>query len=485
MPSPAAFARILFGVVATLHYGPIVQAQPTVPPPTQYRDAIRLLDYWLEAQTAFAQVPTVSAGVVIGQELVWSRGYGFVDESGKVPADSDTIYSVCSISKLFTSIAVMQLWEAGRFSLDDDISKLLPSARIERSDPDSGPISIRALLTHSSGMPRETLAASWPPTTYSAPSKAELLNDLPRQRTFMRSSDYYQYSNLGMVLLGEVVEAISTKPYSQFIQERIIVPLKLIDTRPGFPIEMVGNRLPKGYSSLKRDGTRDPLPPYQANGLMAAAGFTSTVNDLARFAAWQFRLNKSGGAEILRVATLREMQRVQWTDPDGKVAWGLGFAVTREGANTVVSHAGRCPGYETAIALALKDEVAVISLANAQNAGPYTRQMRQIILKGLRLPIAAAGEGAPDLEAYLGKYSAQPWQSERVIVPWGKDLAMLDLPEVDPAGKMVLMRHAGADTFKYVRDDGTLGSEVRFERDSERRVIGYSSWNYAYRKLGK
>ena len=107
MPSPAAFARILFGVVATLHYGPIVQAQPTVPPPTQYRDAIRLLDYWLEAQTAFDRVPAVSAGVVIGQELVWSRGYGFVDKNGKIPAGSDTIYSVCSISKLFTSIAIL------------------------------------------------------------------------------------------------------------------------------------------------------------------------------------------------------------------------------------------------------------------------------------------------------------------------------------------------------------------------------------------
>ena len=485
MPSPAAFARFLFGVVATLHYGPIVQAQPTVPPPTQYRDAIRLLDYWLEAQTAFDRVPAVSAGVVIGQELVWSRGYGFVDESRKIPAGSDTIYSVCSISKLFTSIAVMQLWEAGRFSLDDDIGKLLPSAKIERSDPDSGPISIRALLTHSSGLPRETLTASWPPTTYLAPSTAQLLNDLPRQSTFMRSSDHYQYSNLGMVLLGEVVATISAQPFSQVVQERILFPLKLVDTRPWLPIEMVGSRLPRGYSALKRDGTRDPLPPYHANGLAAVAGFPSTVNDLARFAAWQFRLNKNGGTEVLRVATLRDMQRVQWTDPDGKSTWGLGFAVSREGANTVASHSGRCPGYETAIALALKDEVAVISLANANGGGPYTRQMRQLVLKGLRLPAATAGEGVPDLEAYSGKYSAQPLLSERVIVPWGKDLALLTLPEADPAGNIELLRHSGADTFKRVRDDGTLGSEVRFERDSEKRVIGYLSWNYAYRKLDK
>lgn len=481
MSSPFAFVPSLFVVVAALNYAPIAQAQPIVPPTTQYKDAIRLLDYWLEAQTAFDRVPAVSAGVVIGQELVWGKGYGFVDERKTIAAGSDTIYSICSISKLFTSIAIMQLSEAGRLSLDDDISKLLPSARIERSDPDSGPISIRSLLTHSAGLPRETLAASWPPTTYSAPSTGQLLADLSRQATFIRSSDHYQYSNLGMVLLGEVIGSISAQPYSQFVQDRILSPLKLFDTRPRLPTEMLGTRMPAGFSALKRDGSRDALPPYQANGLTAAAGFTSTVNDLARFATWQFRLNKKGGTEVLRVATLREMQRVQWTDPDGKNSWGLGFAVGREGANNIASHTGRCPGYETAFALALKDEVAVISLANAQNGGPYTRQMRNLVLKGLRLP--ARAEGSPNLEDYAGRYNAQPWRSERVIVPWGKDLALLTLPDGDPAGNMSILRNTGVDNFKYVRDDGTLGSEVRFDRDSERRVTGYSDWNYAYKKL--
>lgn len=485
MHSIRTITQVLLVVGATLHSVLPAQAQTAAPPPTQYRDAIRLLDHWLEAQTAFDRVPAVSAGVVVGQELVWSKGYGFVDQRKTIPAGADTLYSVCSMSKLFTSIAVMQLWEAGKLSLDDDIGKVLPSASIRRSDPDSGAISVRALLTHSAGLPRETLAASWPPNTYSAPSTEQILSDLARQDTFMRASDRYQYSNLGMVLLGELVGAASAQPYSQFVQERILNPLKLVDTRPRLPVEMLGTRLPNGYSALKRDGSRDPLPAYQANGLTAAAGFTSTVSDLARFAAWQFRLNKNGGSELLKVATLRDMQRVQWTDPDGKVSWGLGFAVSREGANTVASHTGRCPGYETALALALKDEVAVISLSNAQNGGPYTRQMRQLVLKGLRLPVANASNGSPDLEAYSGRYSAQPWRSERVIVPWGKDLAILSLPDGDPAANMAVLRYNKDDVFRFVREDGTLGAEVRFERDSEKRITGYWDWNYFSQRLDK
>jgi hypothetical protein len=242
--------------------------------------------------------------------------------------------------------------------------------------------------------------------------------------------------------------------------------------------------MPVGYGAVKRDGTRDRLPLFEPKGLVAAAGYSSTVADLARFAAWQFRLNRNGGTEVLRVSTLREMQRVQWTEPDGKGTWGLGFSVAREGPNTIASHAGRCPGYESAIALALKDEVALISLANAQNGGPYTRTMRQIVLKGLRLPVTAGGAGLPDLESFAGRYSALPWRAERIIVPWGKDLALVSLPDADPATNMLLLRHVSGDLFREVREDGTLGIEFRFERDAEQRVTGYREWSYAYKKLG-
>ncbi len=103
---------------------------------------------------AYERVPGFSAGVVIGQDLVWSQAWGSLDHQRRVPAQADTLYSICSISKLFTSGAVMQQWEEGKFSLDDDIGKWLPGFAIQRSDADSGPISVRSLLMHASGLPR-------------------------------------------------------------------------------------------------------------------------------------------------------------------------------------------------------------------------------------------------------------------------------------------------------------------------------------------
>ena len=116
-------------------------------PKTQHTDAIRLLDYWLEAQAAFDRVPALSAGVVVGQDLVWSRGYGFVDDGRTLPANESTIYSICSISKLFTSVATMQLWESEKVSLDADISRVVPSLQIPQVVQDGGRITLRGLLS--------------------------------------------------------------------------------------------------------------------------------------------------------------------------------------------------------------------------------------------------------------------------------------------------------------------------------------------------
>lgn len=228
------------------------------------------------------------------------------------------------------------------------------------------------------------------------------------------------------------------------------------------------------------------MPNFDTQALTPAAGFTSNVPDLARFATWQFRLHNTGRQEVLRASTLREMQRVQWTNPDGKASWDLGFAVGREGANTLIDHTGVCPGHLAAISMTMNDEVAVIALANAndnQSLARYTRPKRQIMLKGLRLRQARSGPGSPDLAAYSGRYEGQPWASETVLAPWGEGLAHLSLPNTDPAADLDVLRHVGADRFRYVREDGSLAHEIVFERDSAGQVRGMRSGGQFLRKL--
>ena len=98
-----------------------------------YSEAFRLIDTWLAAQRAYDRLPGLSAGVVRDQQLIWSHGYGLADTERKVAAEPDTVYSICSISKLFTSVAILQLRDAGKLRLDDRLASEEQAAAAENA----------------------------------------------------------------------------------------------------------------------------------------------------------------------------------------------------------------------------------------------------------------------------------------------------------------------------------------------------------------
>ena len=93
--------------------------------------------------------------------LLWSRGFGYAHLEEKVAARADTMYSICSISKLFTGVAVMQQRDAGTLGLDDPVAQHLPWFRINDAEAGSPPVTVRGILTHSSGLPRESDFPYW------------------------------------------------------------------------------------------------------------------------------------------------------------------------------------------------------------------------------------------------------------------------------------------------------------------------------------
>ena len=142
---------ILIILVLSVH----AQAQDSV-----YKEPIAVIDTWIEAQMAYEKIPGVTVAIIKDQQLVWSKGYGYADVENKVPMKDGSLCSICSISKLFTSIAIMQLWEQGKLRLDDSVSMYLPQFKVKQ-EFESVPITIRGLLTHSAGLPRESMQPYW------------------------------------------------------------------------------------------------------------------------------------------------------------------------------------------------------------------------------------------------------------------------------------------------------------------------------------
>ena len=462
-------------------------------------EALALLEVWADAERAYRDIPAVSMALVDGDSVFWSRGFGLAHRESGAAAAPDTLYSICSISKLFTGIGVLQLRDEGRLSLDEPIGSYLPWFDVRQAHAESPPITLRGILTHSSGLPRESAHPYWTGPEFPFPTREAMIEELSEQETLYPAERYFQYSNLGITLAGEVVAALTGEPYPEYVRRAILDPLGLRDTTPFLPEQERGKRLATGYGRRRREGEREPLPFFQPDAIAPAAGFTSTALDLGRFAAWQLRLREQGGRDVLAASTLREMQRVHWMDPDWKTTWGLGFSVWRHGEVTMVGHGGSCPGYRTELAIVPADRFAVAFLSNAIDAETaiFTRAAYDLVAPALKTARAdwdraagaratAAGEqlegavparaaesaaakkGAAsfDTSLYTGVY-ASAW-GEAAIVAWEGGLAMVPLPTDAPLRRLEKMRHVEGHTFRRVRDDGELGETLTFELDNGR-----------------
>lgn len=422
------------------------------------KGAIAITDAWIEALQSYAQIPAISVGFVHDQQPIFSRGYGFANLKRKRAATVDTIYSICSISKLFTSIGVMQLRDQGKLNLHDPVAQHLAWFNIKQAHSSAGPTRIEGLLTHSSGLPRESDFPYWSTPEHPFPTRAEMLAKLAEQSTLYPADSLFQYSNLGLTLAGELVRQHSGDSFENYVRQHILQPLEMHDTRPEFPAALHGKQMAIGYSGLDRSLKRHPVKPFHTRAIAPAAGFTSTVNDLMTFASWNFRT--LGGEEnpVLAGNTLREMQRVHWVDPDWKVTWGLGFAVRKSKDGNQVGHGGACPGYITSLQMVPKHKTAAIALTNAGDgpADSITTAMLKTI--GAAVSKAARQKNKPtedtdqslDLTPYAGNYGGSVWGGETLIRVWGDQLAVTRVPR--DKLEVTKLKHVADHTFVRLTD---------------------------------
>jgi CubicO group peptidase (beta-lactamase class C family) len=431
------------------------------------QSALKLLDLWMDAQVAYEQIPGASIAVVQDQELIWAKGYGFANREEQIPVTPSTIFSICSISKLFTSIGVMQQRDAGKLRLNDPVQDHLPWFQIKEAHQEYGPATVEGLLTHSSGLPRESNHPYWSGPDFEFPTREEIIAEVSNQETLYPTFTNYQYSNLGLTLAGEILQATSGSSYHLYIRENILQPLGMSRTTSEIPAHLWGNEMAVGYGALNREGKREPMPMFQANGIAPAAGFASTVEDMASFASWQFRLLESHGDEILDSNTLREMHRVHFVDPGWETHRGLGFSVSRNADQTYVGHGGSCPGYRSNLALQTKDQVATVFMSNALGVSSslYTNRAHQIVgpaLKKAQDPDHEAKKAPTSLARYEGTYG-QSFGGEVAVLIWEGELAMVSFPTENPMNGLTKLRHLQGDTFRRIRSDKELGEEITFQ----------------------
>jgi D-alanyl-D-alanine carboxypeptidase len=354
---------------------------------------INLINIWLKARMAYSGQPAVSIAIVHDQELVYANGFGMGDiDTGQV-ATADSIYRIASHSKLFAAISVMQLRDEGKLNLDVPITDYLPWFSIQNEHAQAPPITIRHLMTHTAGLPREAGSGYW--VDFKFPSQQEIRGRVADLRKSYSASYRWKYSNLAWGLVGEIIEAVSGQWFNDYVQEHILDPLEMNSTSVTFPADHQ-ERLVTGYGRRMPDGSREVFPFVDALGLASATGMSSCVNDMAKFMAWQFRLRAGHDTEVLTANTLREMQRIHWVQPGWESGWGLGFGIIRQKERDLIGHSGGYPGYLTNTRISSNENIGVCVFTNSLSGGPLEITNRIFEWMAPAIQKAAAEQTLPE-----------------------------------------------------------------------------------------
>jgi serine beta-lactamase-like protein LACTB len=298
-------------------------------------------------------LPGVAALVVKDGQPVLRKGYGMANIELGVPVKPEHVFRIGSTTKLFTATAIMLLVDEGKLELDAPVARYLADC-----PPHWNKITIRHLLTHTSGIPnlsmdsgyyRTTARLEHTPEELVAPVRARPLDSEPGTK--------FVYNNTGYNVLGLVIEQLSGKGYYDFVEERIARPLGLKQTVAGHDKQLIPG-LVTGYQA-------GPKPAWLLahSNLYAAGGLVSTVDELAVF------MQALQAGKLVSRAGLKQMN-ASHVLPSGKATgYGLGAWVRKVGGKHLVGHGGYIINFYSQLEMDIDSGIVAVTLHNGDRFG--------------------------------------------------------------------------------------------------------------------
>ena len=303
------------------------------------------------------RLPSAAGAVVRDGDVLWSDAVGLADAEADEAATADHQYRIGSITKTFTAVAVMQLRDAGKLDLEDRLDAHLDV-------PALGDLTLRRMLSHSSGLQRELPGNVWE-TLQFPKSTEELVATLGEAEMVLAPGERWHYSNLAFILLGEVVAKLGGMPYEDYVETRILGPLSL--TRTSFSPESP-TAIAYSVEPYTDDVQREPMLVERTGGIAAAGQLWSTVGDLCRWAAFL----AAPDPDVLSSDSIDLMTSVQsMADPyRWSLAWGVGLMLARRGDRIYCGHDGGMPGYLANVLVDRESGLGGAALVNGSTVSP-------------------------------------------------------------------------------------------------------------------
>jgi CubicO group peptidase (beta-lactamase class C family) len=300
--------------------------------------------------------PGYAFGIMLDGKLVYSGAGGFADIEKKVPATTQTMFRIASMSKSFTAMAILKLRDEGKLKLDDPVEKYIPELKGQRLTSDAPVITLRNLLTHSAGFPEDN---PWGDRQL-ADTDEELLS-LLRNRISLSNvpSVAYEYSNLGFAILGHIIKEVSGISYEEYIRKNIWQPLGM-DQAEWEYTKVPAASLAHGYRWVNGAWKEETLLHDGSYGAMG--GVITSIESFSKYVAlhqdaWPPRNDRETGP--VKRSSIREMHQpwrfiglnLNYRYPGGRAcpttsAYGYGLSWTRDcEGHESIAHSGGLPGF--------------------------------------------------------------------------------------------------------------------------------------------
>ncbi len=343
------------------------------------KNAIPVIEKMYKAFSIANHVPGYAYGIVVDGQLLYKGADGYANLEEKIPATTSSMFRIASMSKSFTSLAILHLRDAGKIKLDDPVEMYIPELKGQGLTTDAPPITIRHLMSHSAGFPEDN---PWGDRQL-ADSEKDLTDLINGKLSFSNVAGVeYEYSNLGFAMLGYIIHKVSGLSYDVYIKQNILDPLGMNTTTYEYT-DIPKDKFAFGYRYINDKWRKEQ--PLKDGIYGAMGGMITSIDMFGKYvamheAAWPERNDK----EDLPVkrSSIREMHQParfislnpSYMLPSGKkiattgsYTYGLRWTIDAEHKKNI-GHSGGLPGFGSNWQFLPDYGVGVILFANVTYA---------------------------------------------------------------------------------------------------------------------
>jgi CubicO group peptidase (beta-lactamase class C family) len=421
-------------------------ARPAAAKPASNSVSYEEIDAYVEEQLKALNIPGASLAIIEGDQIVHMKGFGVSGPDGraqppfgKVPTPQ-TPFMICSLTKSFTALAVMQLVEAGKIELDAPVQRYLPWFTL--ADPQAAAqITVRHLLNQTSGLSATTAWKTLVNFDNSPDATEKQARELATFKPSRPAGSMFEYSNTNYNLLGLIIEAASGEKYADYVQSHIFSPLDMTHTYTSKAVAKQ-NGMGSGYMSWFGVPIAVPDLPVPS-GSLPSGQIISTAEDMAHYLIAQLNGGRYRDVQILPPGGIADMHSpaTDATTMGVALEYGMGWFIEPTSQGNRIWHDGTAPDYFSYMALLPDQNRGMVLLVNANE---------------LVINFAALALVGSDTASLLA--GVQPESASRAVVPWALRACLL-IPVFQILGVFL--------TLKAVR---------RWREDMSRRPSPFRTW---------